>query len=115
MSQSQFKEHGIVTKQNEKGKNNDSKISSHTDLENHPGLINQILRELKNEKIERNSCNKITTIQNAEINLDQLEIQMNQEALNSPKCSTVKGKRGRRSLKELGEADGLSREQQKID
>ena len=40
---------------------------------------------------------------------------MNQEGLSSPKYGRVKGKRGRKSLKELREVDGLSKEQQKID
>ena len=40
---------------------------------------------------------------------------MNQEGLKSSICGKMKGKRGRRSLKELRQVDGHNREQQKID
>ena len=50
-----------------------------------------------------------------EVNLDHLGIYMYQEGLKSSCCGKVKGKRGRKYLKDLREADGLSREQQKID
>jgi hypothetical protein len=40
---------------------------------------------------------------------------MNQEGLTTPNYGKPKGKRGRRSLKDLREAEGLAREQRKID
>ena len=40
---------------------------------------------------------------------------MNQEGRTSPNCGKPKGKRGRKSLKELREFEGLAREQRKID
>ena len=55
--------------------------------------------------------NKISITQNAKKYLEHLGIQMNQEGLSSPKYGKVKGKRGRRSLKELRVVDRLSREQ----
>lgn len=47
--------------------------------------------------------------------IEFLGIQRNQDSLSSPIFGKIKGKRGRRSLKDLREAEGLSREQQKID
>ena len=40
---------------------------------------------------------------------------MNQAGLSSPVCGRSKGRRGRKSLKELREANGLCKEQIKID
>ena len=54
--------------------------------------------------------NKIPIIQNAKNDLEHLGIQMNQQGLNSPNFGRVKGKRGRKSLKELREVDGQARE-----
>jgi hypothetical protein len=77
-----------------------------------PSIIDQIIRELEVDEAEGKVSEEVFTAQN---NMEYLGIQMNQEGLSSPKYGRVKGKRGRKSLKELREAAGLSREQQKID
>jgi hypothetical protein len=45
----------------------------------------------------------------------ELGIAMNQEGLTTPNYGKPKAKRGRRSLKDLRETEGLAREQRKID
>ena len=57
----------------------------------------------------------MSTAQELGIFQQELGIEMNQEGLTSPKYGKPKGKRGRRSLKNLREVEGLAREQRKID
>lgn len=78
-------------------------------------IINKIIKELELENTE----GKITQQYNKDSRLEKatkyLGIQQNQESLSSPNFGKSKGRRGRRSLKDLREAEGLSSEQQKID
>ena len=53
-------------------------------------------------------------MQCASENLDQLGISMHWEGNKVPNCGKTSVKRGRKSLKELREADGKAREQLKI-
>ena len=56
-----------------------------------------------------------STIQDLDIHQQKFGIYMNKEGLASPIYGKPKGKRGRRSLKELRESEGLARDQKKID
>ena len=47
-------------------------------------------------------------------NQEKLGICMNQEGIRTPRYGSMKGKRGRKKLKELREVDGQEKEQQKI-
>ena len=100
----------MVTEPKDQGVGVDNMRGLDSKVEFWPSIINQIIRELKTEDMEGKVSNKISITHNAEKDLENLKIQMNQEGLSSPKYGKVKGKRSRRSLKELKEANGLSRE-----
>ena len=80
-----------------------------------PSVINQISSEIENEEVDKQSNCKISLVHSLRNDSQHLGIQMNQEGLSSPKYGRSKGKRGRKSLKELREAIGQCRDQQKID
>lgn len=75
----------------------------------------KICKELEMEEFERTGECMVSTAQEMDIFQQEFGIHMNHEVLTSPICSKPKGKRGRRSLKDLREAEGLAREQRKID
>ena len=107
MSHSQISGNKIYIEQRDKVVGKDSGKGSDSKMGNQSSLINQILRDLENEDTKGKDSNKLSDAQNAQkTNLDQLGIQMNQEGLNSPKCTKLKARRGMKSLKELREADG---------
>ncbi len=64
------------------------------------------MQELVNEDKDDTKGKQSDTALNACENMDQLGILMNQEGINSPNYGKGKAKRGRKSLKELKEADG---------
>ena len=73
-------------------------------------LIEQIMKELENEeKCEKEGKQHEISL-NAQENIEQLGILMNQEGINTPKYSRLQAKRGRKSLKELKEVDGQAKE-----
>ena len=84
-------------------------------LSNQSDLAKQIFSEFGTEYQEHALSDKVEIVQTTEIHLEQLGIYMSQEGSKSPNCGRIKGKRGRKSLKELREAEGLSKEHQKID
>ena len=75
----------------------------------------KICQELEMEDIDRTEDGNISTTQELDIFQQELGIEMNQEGLTSPKYGKPKRKRGRKSLKDLREIEGLAREQRKID
>lgn len=80
-------------------------------IEDQVMLAEHILQELENEDKDQKEGKQSKITLNAQENIEQLGIQMNQEGINSPKCGKVKAKRGRKSLKELREADGQAKDQ----
>ena len=78
----------------------------------------QLLSEIGNEDDGKDphkvDSSRISTVQCASENLDQLGISMHWEGNKVPNCGKTSVKRGRKSLKELREADGKAREQLKI-
>ena len=78
-------------------------------------VVSQIISDLENEELDKQDVLKKSSEHNLVDIPQHLGIYMNREGLSSPKYGRAKGKRGRRSLKELREADGHCREQQKID
>ena len=80
---------------------------------NKDNLRNKVSRELEME--EFGNIGECTSAQETEIQQQEFGICMNQEGLVSPVYGKSKGKRGRRSLKELRESEGLANEQRKID
>lgn len=80
--------------------------------EDHNIITDRILLELAEEErilMDKEQQKDIHTINQA-----QLGIFMNQEGIRTPRYGSSKSKRGRKYLKELREADGQDREQQKI-
>ena len=65
--------------------------------------------------MERTEECTVSKAQEMDIYQQELGIFMNQEGRTSPVYGKPKGKRGRRSLKEIRESEGLAREQRKID
>ena len=84
-------------------------------VEEHPSIINQISSEIENKEVDKQSNYKISLVHSLRNDSQHLGSQMNQEGLSSPKYGRSKGKRGRKSLKELREAIGHCKDQQKID
>ena len=82
---------------------------------NQSGILNQIMEENNTENQEQITKSKIDIVQTAEGNIGQLGICMTQEGPKFPCYGKTKGKRGRKSLKELRETESLNKEQQKID
>ena len=76
----------------------------------HQCITSQILQELDNDEKEDEGNNKSETIKSAQENLEYLGIIRNQEGVKSPNYGKMKPKRGRKSLKELREADGKAQE-----
>ena len=79
------------------------------------GILNQIMEEDNTETQELQQRHKIDIVQTSENNIDQLGICMSQEGPKHPCCGKIRGKRGRKSLKELRESESLNKDQQKID
>ena len=79
------------------------------------GILNQIMEEDNIGTQELQQRHKIDIVQTAENNIDQLGICMSQEGPKRPCCGKIKGKRGRKSLKEIREAESHNKDQQKID
>ena len=75
----------------------------------------KIGREIENEEFGKKGDTEISPGYDMEENQQELGLYMNQEGLSSPIFGKIKGKRGRKTLKELREIEGLSREQRKID
>jgi hypothetical protein len=73
------------------------------------------MEENNTENQEHITESKIDIVQIAEGNIGQLGICMSQEGPKHPCCGKAKGKRGRKSLKELRETESLKKDQQKID
>ena len=113
--QSQIKEQDEQQKQKEKDDSNTSIVEADLGLDIHSSIYSQFLKELAQEEKNGSPESKIGVAKKIEANLEQLGIQMNQEGITSPICGRMRGKRGRKSLKELREADGHNKEQQKID
>ena len=74
-------------------------------------LANQIIVESNSENQDQFLARKIEIVQTKKVNVDQLGIYMSQEGPKSPCCGKTKGKRGSKSLKELRELEGLSKDQ----
>ena len=79
------------------------------------GIENMVSRELEQEEFDNIGEFKSSPPHSLINYQKDLGIQMNQEGLSSPRFGKYKRKRGKKSLKELREADGLCREQIKID
>ena len=79
------------------------------------GPGDRICRELEAEEFEESEDYIPPLGQDLEIYPKELGLLMNQEGKISPITGKPKGKRGRKSLKELRESKGLAREQRKID
>ena len=79
------------------------------------GILNQIMEEDNTENQEHVSGHKSNIVQTAEGNFEQLGICMSQEGPKFPCCGKIRGKRGRKSLKELTESESHNKDQQKID
>lgn len=81
-------------------------------------LFDQLLSKIGNEDDGKDphkvDSSRISIVQCASKNLDQLGISMNWEGNKVPNCGKTSMKRGRKSLKELREADGKAWEQLKI-
>ena len=78
-------------------------------------LGHKICQELEMEEFERSEEGICPTGHELGILQQELGIAMNQEGLTTPNYGKPKAKRGRRSLKDLRETEGLAREQRKID
>ena len=79
------------------------------------GLRDKICSELEDGEFEKIEDCSSPTQQDLGIYHQEFGILMNQEGLTSPIYGKLKRKRGRKSLKELRESEGLAREQKKID
>ena len=79
------------------------------------GILNHIMEENNTENQEQITESKIDIVHTAEDNIGQLGICMSQEGPKFPCFGKTKGKRGRKSLKELRESESLNKDQQKID
>ena len=78
-------------------------------------LAGKVYKELEKEELNDSRQSSSMSPQ-GQITIQQnLGIQENQEGISSPRYGRVKGKRGRKSLKELREVEGLCKEQIKID
>ena len=108
MEQVEQKEH------KDKNDSNNGIVRTDAVWENHSDTVCQMIKELVQEEKECNPENIFSVAKMAEANLDQLRIQMNQEGIKSHICGKMKGKRGRKSLKELREVDGHNKEQKKM-
>ena len=73
-------------------------------------LRDKICSELESEEFEKIEECSSPTEQDLGIYLQKFGIYMNQEGLTTPVYGKPKGKRGRKSLKELREFEGLARE-----
>ena len=74
-------------------------------------ILKQIMAKNNNENQEQQSEQKIDTVQTTESNMDQLGINMSQEGPKFPSYGKIRGKRGRKSLKELRESESLNKDQ----
>ena len=106
--------------QKKKSKVNQENIQTNTGERENKGLEEdylgiKICRELEIEEFERSEEGNTSTAQELGIVQQELGIEMNQEGLSSPIYGKPKRKRGRSSLKNLREVEGLAREQRKID
>lgn len=110
----QIQDSGPSPKDNQQGKEGNM-IGKDSYLNSQPCIINRIIKELEHAYIEEKSYKEKISNLNIEKVLVELGIQKNQVGLCSPNFGKVKGKRGRRSLKDLREFEGLYREQKKID
>ena len=79
------------------------------------GLQDKICIELEDGEFEKIEDCSSPIQQDLGIYHQEFGILMNQEGLTSPRYGKLKRKRGRKSLKELRESEGLAREQKKID
>lgn len=102
-------------KTEEMGISDDNRIKNGIEEDTQKDIINKIISELESENMEGNDIHKRSDDLKIGKAIEFLGIQRNQDSLSSPIFGKIKGKRGRRSLKDLREAEGLSREQQKID
>ena len=113
----QVKQSRIKTKDKQEGDR--TIMGEATALENKEfkevNIGNQICTELELEESDKTEEGFVLTEQELGIFQQELGIQMNQQGLTYPNYGKPKGKRGRRSLKELRETEGLAREQRKID
>ena len=64
------------------------------------------MQELENEEKIEIEGKQSDIFLNAKENIEKLGILMNQEGIKTPRYGKLKAKRGRKSLKELKEADG---------
>ena len=113
----QYENYGNKSKVNQEM--NRIRIGNLTEL-NHVDLDKDDIRSKVFNELEKEEFGKTRDIKSpsahSPIDYQQdLDLHMNQEGLSYPKYDRSKGKRGRKSLKELREADGQCREQQKID
>ena len=92
----------------------DLKVAEQKDMDLND-LRDKICSELEDGEFEKIEDYNSPTEQNLEIYHQEFGILMNQEGLSSPIYGKLKRKRGRKSLKELRESEGLAREQKKID
>ena len=97
------------------GHRSDSTMGNGVEEDSQAEIIDKIINELEAENTEGKSNHKNKNDFRPEQATETLGIQQNQDSLSSPNFGKSKGKRGRKSLKDLREAEGLSREQQKID
>ena len=105
----------ISPKSLDKGISFDNMTGNEIEVDSQPCIINQIIRELETEDFEITEDCISPTAQDLEVYQLELGLHMNQEGRISPISGKPKGKRGRKSLKELRESEGLAKEQRKID
>ena len=111
MLRSQILERGSTPKDTDQRNNLENMIGKDSDMDSQPCIINKIIKELEHEDIEGIDDKKMINSLNSGKVLVNLGIQKNQVGLSSPNFGKEKGKRGRRSLKDLREVEGLGREQ----
>ena len=105
----QDKQNEEKSKVNQEGKQTNMEEREIKTLEE-DSIGSKICKELEMEEFERTEECICPTVQELGIFQQELGIAMNQEGLTTPNYGKPKGKRGRRSLKDLREAEGLARE-----
>ena len=78
-------------------------------------LVDKVLMELEIKEFSDKGNDRASLSQNFTTSQQDLGLQQNQEGLITPRFGRAKRKRGRKSSKELREAEGLNRDQIKID
>ena len=100
------------------GKDRPSKEKPSGSEQNNPerdDLEDKICKELEAEEFENIDDWTTPTVHDLDVYQQELGLYMNQEGLTSPNFGKPKSKRGRKSLKEIREIEGLARDQRKID